>query len=78
MIVDEPNVQIAAEFRKDLPVILADCEAGRVLYIVGTKPHEGGWWGVLQEFARIANEVIKKRRPAHARLLLVYDQEKTP
>lgn len=76
MFVDEPDVCIATEFEKDLPLIQADIAAGRVLYITAREPHKEGWWAMLQEFAQIANTVIKKRMPAHARLLLVYDLPK--
>jgi len=74
MIVDEPNIKISEEFAKDLPLIQADIEAGRVLYVTALEPHKEGWWAMLQEFAQIANAVIKKRTPFHARLLLVYDK----
>lgn len=76
MWVDEPDVKIADVLRKDWAIINDDCEAGRVLYVIADEPHKEGWWAMLQEFAQIANTVIKKRMPAHARLLLVYDLPK--
>lgn len=77
MFVDEPDIKVADEFAKDLKLIQADIEAGRVLYITALEPHKEGWWAMLQEFAQIANTVIKKRTPWHARILLVYDERRT-
>lgn len=72
---DKEQTEIVESIKADAANRDRDINAGRVLYLDIMRPGEG-CWPLLEDFARVCNQVAKGRKPLNMRLLMVYD--KTP